>query len=95
MKVKFYSEVLDKYFDTKDDCFKAEAKVKAKKEQECKLYQAYMKAKEDYEKACKNFHDARRQYFNYKYNVNNTDEKEVNYSEMSLEDIFKYLLEKQ
>ena len=91
MKVKFYSEILDKYFDTKDDCFKAEAEVKAKKEREHELYQAFMKAKEDYELASKNFYEAKKMYIDYVNNQNVNKQREVN---LSFEDIFKYLFEK-
>lgn len=99
MKVRFYSEILDKYFDTKDDCFKAEAEVKAKKEQEHKLYQVFMKAKEDYEQACKNFYDAKKQYFDYVNNASSTDKKKLDsynqaINEQSFESIFKYLFDR-
>ena len=91
MQVKFYSELLDEYFDTKDACAKAEAEIKEKKQKGKELYENYQKSIKDYEIARHNLKTAEKEYLNFKAGLSATSVEEINKSKLTDEELNSYL----
>ena len=91
MQVKFYSELLDEYFDTKDACAKAEAKIKTDKQKYKELYKSYLKAAEEYETARHNLKAAEKEYFDFKSKISNYTEANTNKPKPTDEEVNDYI----
>ena len=60
--MKYYSEELDKLFDTQEELVEAELNLLVEKEEQEKAYQEVKQAKEEYESAMKRYHVLKDEY---------------------------------
>ena len=60
--MKYYSEELDKLFDTEDELVQAELNLLVEKEEQEKAYQEVKQAKEEYESALKRYQVLKDEY---------------------------------
>ena len=87
--MKYYSEELNKLFDTEEELTEAELNLLVEKEEQEKAYQKVKEAKEEYESAMKRYHVLKDEYLKKYSSISFTTKVDSNIFDSPFFNLFK------